>query len=304
MNVLQMIRRIKTELFGKYNVSIREHKNSRELYYIDLTNIITRECQKLNHGIPVVTNNPTGMTYYNPVTISFYALHLWDRYIIYGDQGNLIDSFLSQASWLKDHSQEGAWVYPIAVQRYSISPGWKSAMAQGLAISVFIRAFKLTHKPEYRDAALQAAAVLVKPIEGGGCSSFDMDGLPYLEEIAVNPPTHILNGAIFALWGLYDLEMISNEYAMIKDKVVERLVRELPSYDTGYWSRYDLFYDAPATRGYHILHIAQLESLYLLTKEPVFQQYSVIWQKYLKNPHKRATAFVKKGLFVLKRGRE
>lgn len=304
MNALQMIGRIKAELFGRYNFAIREQKNLGKLYYLDLVNIIARECQRLNHGVPVVIDDLTGATYCNPVTVSFYALHLWDRYINCGNQSNLIDSFLLQSIWLKDHNQEGALIYPIAVPRYSISPGWRSAMAQGLAISVFSRAFKLTHKPEYRDAALQAAAILVKPIQAGGCSSFDVDGQPYLEEIAVNPPAHILNGAIFALWGLYDLEVISNEYVTIKDKVVRRLARELPNYDLGYWSRYDLLYDAPSSRGYHILHIAQLESLYLLTKEPAFQQYSVIWRNYLKAPHKRARAFVKKGLFVLRRGRK
>ena len=302
MNALQMIGRIRAELCEGYKFTVREQQNARQLYYIDLVNIIDRECQRLKDGVPVVSVGSAGATYYNPVTISFYALHLWDRYIEYGNESNVVDSFLLQVSWLRDHNQEGVLIYPIAIQRYSISPGWWSAMAQGLAISVFIRAFELTHKPEYRDAALQAAEILVKPIEEGGCSSFDVDGLPYLEEIAVNPPAHILNGAIFALWGLYDLEVISNEYVTIKDKVVRRLARELPNYDLGYWSRYDLLYDAPASRGYHTLHIAQLESLYLLTKEPAFQQYSVIWRNYLKAPHKRARAFVKKGLFVLRRG--
>lgn len=301
MRCLYLFKKVFVELLHPYTFEVRPIAQDNGFYCLDVSDILAREIQEFEQGIPIIRQ--ASIKYHNPVTVSFYALYLYDRYLREKDESQ-IEEFLNQAHWLQIQQKSGAFTYPVSVPQYAASPGWRSAMAQGLAISVFIRAFKLTHKPEYRDTALQAAAILVKPIEEGGCSSFDVDGLPYLEEIAVNPPAHILNGSIFALWGLYDLEVISNEYVTIKDKVVRRLARELPNYDLGYWSRYDLLYDAPASRGYHILHIAQLESLYLLTKEPVFQQYSVIWRNYLKAPHKRARAFVKKGLFVLRRGRK
>jgi hypothetical protein len=159
-------------------------------------------------------------------------------------------------------------------------------MAQGLTISVFTRAFNLTHEAMYQEAAIQAAETLSKPIETG-CTSFDEDGLPFLEEVAVNPPAHILNGAIFALWGLYDLELVSNAFQPFKDLALKRLIKELPRYDLGYWSRYDL-------------QIAQLEVLYELTGEPVFRYYAEQWRGYLKDPLKWIRAFGKKAWFAMK----
>lgn len=298
MNMLQILTKVAIELLGNYNFSIREPGNSQRLYYLDLTTIIDREVRKLDNEVPIAVDSLTGKVYHNPVTISFYALYLWDSFK--RGERTLADSLLSQARWLKNHNQRGAWIYPISVPRYSASPGWKSAMAQGLAISVFTRAFELTRESGYQNAAFQAAAVLIRPIEEGGCSSFDQEGLPFLEEVAVNPPAHILNGAIFALWGLYDLESMSDAFEPFRDQVLKRLMKELPRYDLGYWSHYDLMYPAPASRGYHLLHIAQLEVLYELTGEPVFRYYADKWRGYLKDPLKRIRAFGKKAWFSMK----
>ncbi len=294
----QILTKVVIELLGNYNFSIREPGNPQRLYYLDLRAIIGREIRKLENEVPIAVDSLTSKIYHNPVTISLYALYLWDSF----KQGEraAADSMLLQARWLKNHNHRGAWIYPISVPRYSASPGWRSAMAQGLAISVFTRAYELTHELGYRDAALQAAAVLTRPIEADGCSHFDQQGLPFLEEVAVNPPAHILNGAIFALWGLYDLESISNAFNSFKDRALKRLTEELPRYDLGYWSGYDQMYQVPASRRYHLLHIAQLKVLHILTGEPIFRYYADKWQSYLKDPLKRIRAFGKKAWFSMK----
>ena len=283
-------------LLRSYSFGIRFGTAKGGLYYLDMSDVLAREIRGFEKDIPVTYHG--NLKYHNPVTVSFYALHLYDRYLLEKDELQA-EIFLKQARWLQAQHQAEGFIYPIPVPRYAANPGWKSAMAQGLAISVFTRAFNLTHEAVYQEAALQAAEILSKPIETG-CASFDEDGLPFLEEVAVNPPAHILNGAIFALWGLYDLELISNAFQPFKDLALKRLIKELPRYDLGYWSRYDLQYEVPASRGYHLLHIVQLEVLYELTGEPVFRYYAEQWRGYLKDPFKRIRAFVKKGWFSMK----
>lgn len=302
MNIFKIIKTLRTELTGEYNFEQKQQSNTDKLYYINLTDIINREVKLLSQGVPVIKDKITKTVYHNPVTISFYALYLWDSIKSGNHQISAYDDFILLADWLKDNNFDGAWVYPIYVKRYSVEPGWKSAMAQGLAISVLIRAFKHTHNPDYLDTALKAALLLTKPIDEGGCASFNEDGQPFLEEIAVNPTTQILNGNIFALWGLCDLEQFSNKYTAHRNRVIKRLALELPNYDLGYWSRYDLFYNAPASRGYHTLHVTQLKSLYLSTGEPAFQHYAEMWSNYLKDSYKKTKAFMHKGMFEVKRG--
>lgn len=286
-----------SDLLHPYTFDIRLDRTKAGLYYLDMSDVLAREIRGFEQDIPFVYHS--GLKYHNPVTVSFYALHLYDRYLLKKDELQA-ELFLKQARSLQIQHQSGAFTYPFPIPRYKANSGWKSAMAQGLAISVFTRAFNLTHEAMYQEAALQAAKTLSKPVETGGCTSFDEKGLPFLEEVACDPPAHILNGAIFALWGLYDLEEISDAFQSFKKLVIRRLIRELPHYDMGFWSRYDLMYQAPASRGYHILHIAQLKVLHRLTGEPIFKHYADKWQCYLKDPLKRIRAFWRKAWFSMK----
>ena len=52
-------------------------------------------------------------------------------------------------------------------------------------------------------------------------------------------------------------------------------------YDTGSWSSYDLLENL-ATAEYHKAQISQLEELYDITGENVFEVYADRFQKYLK----------------------
>jgi len=287
-----------SDLLHPYTFDIRfDTAKEGGLYYLDMSDVLAREIRGFEKGIPVIYHGD--LKYHNPVTVSFYALLHHDRYVLEKDELQA-EIFLKQAHWLQVQERAGAFTYPTPVPRYRANLGWRSAMAQGLAISVFVRAFNLTDERVYRDAGLQAAETLSKPIEMGGCTSFDDNGLPFLEEVAVIPPAHILNGAIFALWGLYDLEKISNTFQSFRELAVKRLIKELPRYDLGYWSRYDLMYHIPATRSYHMLHISQLKVLHELTGEPIFKLYADKWQNYLKDPLKRIRAFGKKAWFSMK----
>jgi len=69
---------------------------------------------------------------------------------------------------------------------------------------VLVRAHSETKKPEYLEAAQRAFASFLAPVAEGGVSFTDSNGDLWFEEYIVSPPTHILNGFIWAAWGVHD----------------------------------------------------------------------------------------------------
>ena len=87
---------------------------------------------------------------------------------------------------------------------FPLRPGWVSAMAQGQGASLFVRLHDETEEDRFADAALRALLPLRVPSAEGGASA-ELHGHPFPEEYPTTPPSFVLNGGIFALWGLYDV---------------------------------------------------------------------------------------------------
>ncbi len=108
---------------------------------------------------------------------------------------------------------------------------------------------------------------------------------PVLEEAPSSPPSHILNGWIFALWGLRIWPWArrrSQPRGCTGEPV--RLRETLPRYDVGWWSRYSLFPHAftdLAKPFYHRLHADQLEVLGSSRRHPGFHRPGAVgWRSY------------------------
>lgn len=130
-------------------------------------------------------------------------------------------------------------------------------------MSVLVRAFSTTGDDAYLEGARRALALMRTPIERGGTCWLAPEGL-VLEEVPFMVPKTILNGWIFALYGLYDLAIAddSQEAQETLEATLSALLARLRMYDAGFWS----FYDTSGTLAspfYHRLHIAQLEALEL-----------------------------------------
>lgn len=140
-------------------------------------------------------------------------------------------------------------------------------MTQGEGISVLVRAYTLTQNSAYVEAARRALGPMQKPIEDGGTCRVVPEGL-ILEEVPAEDYKAILNGWVFALFGLYDFLLVedSSEARQMLKKSLSALVAYLPSYNAGYWSYYDLSGHL-ASPFYQRLHIAQLEALSLTFPE-------------------------------------
>jgi hypothetical protein len=108
---------------------------------------------------------------------------------------------------------------------------------------------------------------------------------PILEEAEANPPSHILNGWVFALWGLWDVRVGLGERRVdpLLEATIDCLRTKLDEYDVGWWTRYSLFpHVLPdlAKPFYHRLHIDQMELLYRLTGITDFRYAASRWASY------------------------
>lgn len=161
----------------------------------------------------------------------------------------------------------GAWVYGYPFPHtFPLEPPWTNAMTQGEGASLLVRAALATGRATYADRATMALEPLFRPVtERGGTTGELPGGGPLLQEYPTDPPPHVLNGAIFALWGLHDVhQAFADESAGRRFHIcADALAGALPLWDLGYWSRYDLFPHARtnvASAFYHRLHITQLQA--------------------------------------------
>jgi hypothetical protein len=260
-------------------------------------------------GIPLLDYRGRIGRQYNPIAIAQWGLgnyNLANRHA--GGDGQ--PKFIKAADWLC-HNLElnpfGVWVWNHHFDweyRERLKAPWYSALAQGQGISLLARAHRHTGKADYLYAAQLAFASLLLPIEQGGVQFADERGDLWLEEYLVSPPTHILNGFIWALWGIYDYYLATSDMQAqeLFYRCVQTLVRNLDRYDLGYWSLYELSgarLPMVASPFYHRLHVVQLRILSHLTGVCRFARVADTWENYGRSRSKLARALCYKGAFKL-----
>jgi len=167
-----------------------------------------------------------------------------------------------------------------------------------------LRAHRETSDDRYRVAAYRAFQTFHRSTEEGGVIFTDGLGDIWIEEYVVHPPTHILNGFIWASWGIYDYLLATGDEAARRlfEKFVETLAKNIDRYDIGFWSLYEQSgtrLKMVASPFYHRLHIVQLQIMHQLTGNQVFQRYADRWQAYSESRVKRTAALCYKGVFKL-----
>lgn len=258
-------------------------------YYNDLTEKVTLGNLAENE-LPVTTLD-SGKTVLFPIAIFQYGLGAYDLNLLGNDETMLKRVYLC-ADWAVDNQQpDGGWA--TFTDEKPEHP--YSAMAQGEGTSLLIRAYLVSKNEKYLRSAEKAIDFMLKPIGEGGTAEYSSYGLKLYE--FTDEPT-VLNGWIFAAWGLWDYCKLFSDNIDCREKLrstLKTLSDSLESFDNGYWSMYQ-----PKIRitspFYHRLHIAQLNVLYELTGDISFRKYADIWKKYNKNPINRARAFIKKSV--------
>jgi len=244
---------------------------------------------------------------YYPCDISLYALGNFEKFLDTNKE-KYKNNFLKQANWLANNISIkggfGVWEHHYILPYYDFNRiPWVHGMAQGLAISVLLRAYQLTDNKIYLETAQKAYGAFEKDIEEEGVRYIDENGNVWLEEYAILPPPHILNGFIFALFGIYDFYRITKSEKSLNlfNEGIKTLEKNLNLYDSGYWSLYNLIHKYPATKNYHELHIKQLRVLYKLTGKDIFNEYAKKWGDYVNKPVNKAKATSRRVIIHVKR---
>jgi hypothetical protein len=242
----------------------------------------------------------------HPATVCQVALGWHDRWLLEREERHLL-RFLALADWLITHqSPGGGWPIDVTYRCYGrLQAPWISALIQGQALSVLARAALL--KPEWSARARRAMdasfALLQLDVASGGVRCEDDCG-PAYEEYPSRRPSLVLNGNISALLGLYDLALADGGGPARRafDAAVAALLRRLPRYDLGFWSRYCLYpHPVPnvASPYYHRAHVVQLEAMEQIVPHPLWNLTRARWSAYQERASCWTAALGTKGLFRL-----
>lgn len=174
------------------------------------------------------------------------------------------------------------WRHSSRDAHYNLESGWASAMAQGEVISFYLRMYQINGNKNLLDTAIEAYDFMQFDVKEGGVRRYDKDGNLWLEEYPTKEPSLVLNGFIYALFGLYDLYRIT-KLERVKsdiDLCVKTLKENIAKYSTGYWSTYDQMHKELVKYYYQKnVHVPQLEALYDLTGEEIFRYFAEKWKK-------------------------
>jgi heparosan-N-sulfate-glucuronate 5-epimerase len=240
------------------------------------------------------------------VAIAQWGLGAYERFL--AGEG---EEWLDAATRAGDHlvaeqqvggARDGGWAHtrPLG-HTFDLQPPWLSAMAQGEGASLLVRLHRESGDERYAETAIRAMEPMKRASSDGGVQA-RLDGGPFLEEYPTAPPSFVLNGGLFALWGCHDVGVGFSDRPAgeLWRHGIATLTENLERFDTGYWSRYDL-YPHPvinvASSAYHQLHIDQLRATSLISPDPRLEATASRFERYADSRLNFARAFRRKVLF-------
>lgn len=179
--------------------------------------------------------------------------------------------------------QDGALFFPYMIDKggsgVRMEAPWPSAISQGPALSGFLRLADHTGKDRYREAAektFESFQSLYRDTpDGGEWIATVEDGYYWLEEYPHDPPTHVLNGFLIGVWGLYEywLDRGTDESRLLLEAALTTAADHVEEYRVeGEVSWYALDHGYRGNEFYHSIHIHQLGELYKLTGDDRFRE--------------------------------
>lgn len=258
-------------------------------YYNNMTEKVLKMPELLDSDELPRLNLEDGKHTVFPVAIFQYGLGAYDLYLQTSDP-RYERKFMQCVRWAMEHmDMEGRWNN---FSHYCPEHPY-SAMAQGEGASLLIRGYKHAGNDCFLRASQKAIDFMLLPIDNGGTTKYEGNDA-YLMEYTFKGM--VLNGSIFSWWGLYDYVLATDDkgkYLQMLETTLRTLTRSLPNFRCSYWSMYSLD-KLIASPFYHNLHIAQMQAMYQLTGESIFDEFANKWISQQKSPICKSLAFVKK----------
>ena len=227
-----------------------------------------------------------GKVYYHPVILSEHIIRFLDSYIR-TESKEYLQYALTYSEKLIEIGTEynGALFFPYNfelilhdIPSEVLAASWYSGMAQGEALSAFVRLYNITKETKY-------LPIIEKIFKG--FYSFRRESDPWfvyvdenkyywIEEYPMMDATHVLNGFIYAIFGLYDYYQLNKDELSrtLIDASLTTLFRHLTEYRVpGYKSYYCLKHKAQG-EFYHTVHIIELKKLSEIAGDTYFKDMS------------------------------
>ena len=282
----------------KYDIAVSVSEEIKEYYFLfDEEKLMAGGSQEFHFdsdGIPIIPqyidirDNTSSQYHYFPISIGQYGLAIYHTFLEDSSLENK-ERFLAIARWfLNNQNTNGAWEASVPVPKFKLESGWISSMAQSRGISILLRAYNITKDKIFLEKAERALKLFDVDISNGGVKSKYKDYIFYEEYPSLPKAPHVLNGHIFALFGLHEFGRFGNSKATKLFEIgLETVVKTLEEYDCGFWSKYDLADKVFRNRNinmctahYHNIHIKQLEVLFKISGNKVIGSYILKWKGY------------------------
>jgi D-glucuronyl C5-epimerase C-terminus len=255
---------------------------------IDYKNSITplADPGRLLDGQGVALFRYNGHNVYHPLLIARYGLDLLHNYRITTTATGSLARAEVNANFLIDHavSRDGAlyfayrFTYRNGGQRNDLMrPPWFSALAQGTALILFMRLYAVTGDEHWRTAADSTFATFekrrsaTKPWTVFVAHRFNFRYL-WLEEAPKNPPSQVLNGHLYALFGVWEYALATGSAAAVAvfDGAATTIRYQLHRFRVPGGISYYALRIRQQNPAYHCVHVQQLKILGRMTGDPWF----------------------------------
>ncbi len=226
----------------------------------------------------------------HPVVQEQYALSALDEFHITGNT-LWLERAVANARHLIDNSvdRDGAmwfpYPFPWTYYERTLTPPWYSGMAQGTALSLFVRlAEEQPDVQEWRTAADATWKSFLQPFSTvEPWSSLVDDSHLWFEEYAGNqPPLLVLNGHIFALYGVYEYAVMTQDpmAVLFFDGGATTVLETMPMFRVpggiSYYCAQKVYCQVPGWQnpGYQGIHVYELVMVGQMTGDPAFQTWA------------------------------
>lgn len=247
-------------------------------------------------GLALYRSLATGEIVDHPIVNAQYAESALLEWEHTGDQTWLDRAVRNATELVNLHvERDGAWWFQYNwdwtyFDRTLTAPWW-SGMAQGEALTVFSRLAKIQpENPVWRQAAdATFASFLQRPAGDGTPWATHIDtGHLWFEEYAGNqPPLNVLNGHVFAIFGLYEYYALTGDgtAAAYIDGGATTILDNMPLFRAEggisyYCAQLNYCHSSNWQNGdYHPIHISQLRALARITGDSRFADWAALLEQ-------------------------
>jgi hypothetical protein len=225
--------------------------------------------------------------YDHPVAQAGYGIDNLESYVI-RDDPRYLKRAKAQADRLMARARKvgNAWFlpYPFDFKLHGrntdrlVAP-WYSGMAQGQAVTLFVRLFEVTKERKYKNAADGVFASFLRPRTAGSPWVVWVDARKHLwlEEYPAKKPDRTLNGHLFAAFGLWDYWRLTEDDRAKKlyQGALTTAADYFPLWRNAKWlSRYCLEHPTELSEKYHLIHVSKFLWIFTLSRNITFLRHA------------------------------